>query len=125
VNARAPNLLSKGAMVVFVLAVTIACDPTIRVEGTVHDRQGNPLEGVTVTLQSEGRGPHKTATAKDGSFGIGIVGADPRQTRLSFEKEGYKTVDLPLGGNDRASLQVTLEREVPKVGPASEKGIHP
>jgi hypothetical protein len=66
------------------------------------------LEGVTVILQSEGRGPHKAVTSKDGSFGIGIVGAALRQTKLLFQKERYKTLEMQLGNQD-AKMNVTLE----------------
>jgi hypothetical protein len=111
---RVRLVVSKAAWVILsiVLAATIACDPSIRVEGTVHDRQGTPLEGVTVILQSEERGPHNTVTAKDGSFGIGIVGAEPRQTKLLFQKDGYKSLEMPLGNEYASKMNVTLEPEV-------------
>lgn len=111
---RVRPIISNAAFVIFSIALvaTIACDPTLKVKGTVHDRQGNPLEDVTVTLQSEGRGPHRSVTAKDGSFGIGIVGADPRQTKLLFQKEGYKTLEKPLSNERASEVHVTLEPEV-------------
>ena len=94
------------------LVATIACDPTLTVTGTVCDRQGNPLADVTVLLQSEGRRePHKSMTAKDGSFGIGMVGADPGQTTLLFEKEGYKSVRMPVSHEPTREVHVTLEPE--------------
>jgi hypothetical protein len=89
-------------------AATIACDPTVQVEGTVHDSQGKPLEGVTVTLQSEGRQPHQTVTAKDGTFGLGIVGAEAGQTKLVFQKDGYVTREQPLTDAHIHNLQVVL-----------------
>ena len=109
-NASTPGRFQLG-LVIFgiVLAAMIACDPSLRVEGTVHDRQGSPLEGVTVILQSEGRGPHNTVTAKDGSFSVGIVGADPREARLVFQKDGYKTLEMPLGKEYANKMNVTLE----------------
>jgi len=101
------------AALTLVLAFAIvACDPVIKVQGTVRDRNGNPLENVTVSLQTEGRLPHKTVTAKDGSFAVGIVGADPRDTKLVFQKEGYKTVEKALGNEHGTAVDATLESEV-------------
>jgi hypothetical protein len=51
-------------------------------------------------------------TAKDGSFGIGIVGAEPRQTKLLFQKDGYKSLEMPLGNEYASKMNVTLEPEV-------------
>lgn len=98
------------AIAMAVCAITIACDPKVRVEGTVVDHRGKALEGVTVRLQSEGRGPHKTETTQDGTFSIGMVGADPAHTSLLFEKKGYKTLQMPFDST-QASLRVTLETE--------------
>jgi hypothetical protein len=79
------------------------------------------VENVTVILQARGRGPHRTFTAKDGSFGLGIVGAKPENTTVTFEKSGYKSVQRPLGKEREAALDVTLEVEAggPDHGPPS------
>lgn len=97
------------AMNAVLLLAAAACDSSIRVSGTVRDPHGNPLDGVAVTLQSEDRGPHVTTTANDGSFGVGIVGADAHRTRLIFTRAGYKNLEVPLG--DTEHMVVTLEPE--------------
>lgn len=98
------------AIAIAVCAVAIACDTRVKIEGTVRNHQGNPLKGVTVTLQTEGRGPHRTLTESDGSFAVGIVGADPAHINLVFQKQGYRTLQLPFD-TKQANMQVTLEAE--------------
>jgi hypothetical protein len=66
------------------------------------------LQDVAVTLQTAGREPDTARTVGDGSFNVGIVGADPSQTRISFHKDGFRDVEKALGGQARPTLQVTL-----------------
>ena len=92
------------------LALTlIACDPVLRVKGVVHDEHGRPLDQVIVTLHTEGRPPRQAITAKDGSFSVGIVGAEPRDSKVSFGKDGFKTVEQPLGSRRELELDITLK----------------
>lgn len=109
-TTRRSILLGLLAIAIVACASAIACDPEVKVAGKVHDHQGSPLEGVTVTLHSEGRGPHTTVSAKDGSFTVGIIGADPEHISLVFEKQGYKTLQMPFDSK-QDSVQITLEAE--------------
>lgn len=84
-----------------------ACDPVVNPTGTVRDPAGVPLEHVRVTLETQGRSASRE-TSKDGTFDVGIVGADPRKTQISFEKPGYTSITQPLGSEDRPVLTITL-----------------
>jgi hypothetical protein len=98
-----------SSLIVLQGLLAAACDPVIAVKGVVRDPRGQPLEDVTVTLTAERRGPHATATAKDGSFAIGMVGAKPEQTTVGFEKRGYRAVQKGLGTERTAVFNITLE----------------
>jgi hypothetical protein len=87
-----------------------ACDLNVTVSGVVRDSSGAPLQDVAVTLQTVGREPDKARTGSDGSFNVGIVGADPRQTRISFQKDGFRDFAKGLDGEARPMMQVTLVR---------------
>lgn len=86
----------------------LACDPVIKPAGTVRDRQGTPLAGVTVTLESEGRQPRSVATANDGSFRISMVGADAARSHLTFHKDGFQNKVLQLAESSKP-LDVVLQ----------------
>ena len=88
-----------------------ACDPVVDVEGVVRDPTGTPVADVAVTLTMPGRVPDKATTAGDGSYDVGIVGADSKQTRISFEKRGFKTLEKVVGKPDQQKLDVTLDRD--------------
>jgi hypothetical protein len=87
------------------------CDQNVSATGTVRDPSGVPLESVSVTMETTGRAPDIANTAKDGAFNVGIIGADPRATRISFQKPGYKRIQQPLGPDPRPVLQITLVPE--------------
>jgi hypothetical protein len=85
-----------------------ACDLNVTVTGVVRDPSGRPIQDVAVTLQTPGREPHRARTIVDGTFNVGIVGADPRQTRISFHKDGFNDVARELGEEARPAMDVTL-----------------
>ena len=62
------------------------CDPYTKVSGVVRQPSGAPLAEVTVVLSTAGREPHQVKTGNDGAFEVGIVGADPRVTYISFAR---------------------------------------
>jgi hypothetical protein len=85
-----------------------ACDLNVTVTGIVRDPSGRPIQDVAVTLQTPGREPDRARTVVDGTFNVGIVGADPRQTRISFHKDGFQDVARELGEEARPTIDVTL-----------------
>lgn len=85
-----------------------ACDSYVTVTGVVQDKSGAPLQGVAVELETAGRMPHRTETASNGSFHIGMVGADPRSTSVSFRKQGFQDVRRNVGDKPRPTVNVTL-----------------
>lgn len=84
------------------------CDQNVTVSGVVRAQADAALAGVGVTLETNRRAPHTSMTAADGSYSVGMVGADPKQTTIQFEKPGYQTVKQPIGANARTTLNVTL-----------------
>lgn len=86
----------------------MACDRYVTVTGVVREPSGTPLRGVVVTLQTVGREPDRASTANDGSFNVGIVGAEPQRTRISFRKEGFQQLEEVVGKEERRAMEVTL-----------------
>lgn len=74
-----------------------------KVTGTVKDKKGDPLPGVTVLMKGTTIG---AATDIDGKFAID--GVDSKAV-LQFSFVGMKTVDLPVG--DRTVFNVVMEEE--------------
>ena len=102
-----------GAALTVVALAACACDLNVTVSGSVREASGGPLADVTVTLQTPGRQPHATHTRADGSFDVGMVGADPEAATVSFAKPGFQSLERGLGGEARPVLHVVL---APKPG---------
>ena len=105
------NAARRLARIVVALALASglgACDLNVTVSGVVRDPSGAPLEDVDVTLQTPGREPDRAKTINDGSYNVGIVGADPKQTRISFQKQGFRDQAQQLGEDPRPTIEVTL-----------------
>jgi hypothetical protein len=103
----AARLIARPAIVIAALGLQ-ACDLNVTVTGVVRDPSGRPLQGVAVTLETPGREPDRATTIADGTFNVGIVGAEPRQTRISFHKDGFQEVARELGEDARPTMEVTL-----------------
>lgn len=93
--------------VVLGMAATAACEPMLRVNGTVRDRSGHALDGVAVLLRAEGRGPHLAKTDKDGVFHVSIVGAE--RAMVSFSKDGYRPTEVDVKSKT-PPLSIVLDR---------------
>ena len=61
-------------------------------------------------LEAPGRVAHVERTADDGTFHIGMVGADPKRTSISFERGGYVKQQQRLAGA-KTELKVILVPE--------------
>lgn len=85
------------------------CDPYVKVDGVVRQASGAPLGDVSVVLRTTGREPHVVKTGSDGAFDVGIVGAEPRATYISFSKDGYQPVEEVVGDQERRTMAVTLQ----------------
>ena len=108
-----PNLERLGLVkrLTFAVAISVAgaaCDLNVTVTGVVKDPSGSAIQDVAVELETAGRAPHRAKTASNGSFHVGIVGADPRSTNISFRKDGYQDVRRVLGTDARPTINVTL-----------------
>lgn len=96
------------ALAVAVAVAASACDWNVIVTGVVRDPAGVPVEDVAVELQTTGRAPRRTKTAKNGAFDVGFIGADPRSISISFRKDGYQDVRRNLGADPEPTINVTL-----------------
>ncbi len=84
--------------------------------GVVNDTDGNPLEGVTVTLTSQANraataGPavYTATTDEEGKFTVNVVQND-KTYDATFSKDGYK--DVNIEGIDFADGSVALDEPV-------------
>jgi hypothetical protein len=94
-----------GVLVALALA---GCDEEVFVKGIVRDPTGAPLEGATVTFTSPGRPADTAQTPNDGTFNVGMIGANPDKARVSFEKEGFQKVERSLEGRPQWAMDITL-----------------
>lgn len=73
-----------------------------RVSGKIRDRDGQPLESVTV--QEKGT-TNSTVTRSDGSFQLNVASGN---ATLVVSSVGFETMEYPVGNN--ASLDISLAR---------------
>ena len=80
--------------------------------GIVNDTDGNPLEGVTVTLTSQRAAVYTATTDAEGKFNVNVIQND-KTYNAKFSKEGYKDVDVEglnfANGNIALSDPVVME----------------
>ena len=110
-NSRKGGSFDAWAALTIVALVVAACDLNVAVTGSVRETSGEPLADVAVTLQTPGRQPHVTRTGEDGSFEVGMVGADPEAASVHFEKAGFVPLERGLGGDARPTMHVVLVPE--------------
>jgi carboxypeptidase family protein len=108
-----------GVAILLACGAALSCqrsssaDSSVNVDGTVHDRSGVPLADVVVTLSAPEREPDSVMTAADGSFSVGLTGAVPQRTHISFHKSGYKALEQSLGEEASPRMNIALAREAP------------
>jgi TonB-dependent starch-binding outer membrane protein SusC len=73
------------------------------VSGTVTDRSGSPLPGVTVVAKGTTTG---TITNADGIYSIGSILPD---ATLVFSFVGMKTIEVPIAGKNTINIQLEEE----------------
>src|SRR5690606_18361991 len=73
------------------------------VSGTVTDADGEPIPGVTVTIEGNEVG---TVTDLDGKYSLNV----PENATLIFSFIGYKTQRIPVG--DQSTVDVTFVEEI-------------
>ncbi len=107
------NYLNTILLIVIVSISLIACnalgEPMVAARGVVKDVNGNPLEGVSVVFETLNRVPSKTVTRKDGVFDLTLIGADPKKTKISFTKTGYKSFEKQFEVEGQAEFNVIFE----------------
>lgn len=110
---KSSSLLCAGALVLsFLLA---ACgDPVTRARGTVRDPGGNPLEGVTVVMESNAKAAafQKEAEQKtkpDGSYSFTEITVPATKVRLIFTKDGFKPSEKEINPEQENNNDIVLE----------------
>ena len=94
----------KMLVILFLLASANAFAIAGRLHGTVKDVNGNPVDKVLITIQSQGE-INQTYTAHTNSKGEYIhIGIAPGAYRVTPSKEGYKPVDYAY-----VDVSVTLD----------------
>jgi hypothetical protein len=111
---RSTIRVSASLLLALCLGFAAACDENVTVTGVVRSQTAAPVPGVSVTLETSGRAPDKATTGEDGSFNVGIVGADPRRTRIHFEKTGFIPQERNLGREARSTMNIVLLRAAPE-----------
>jgi hypothetical protein len=106
------------------LSFAPACDQNVTVTGVVRNQAAAALPGVSVTLETSGRAPDKATTSADGSFNVGIVGADPRRTRIRFEKSGFVSQERDLGRDARSTMNIIMLSAAPDSEHAEGGSVH-
>lgn len=105
--------------------LTPAWAANARLRGTVLDGQGDPIEGVQVTLVSEAGGTHLTAETNDrGRFRMLIVDPTHPPYVLTIEKEGYQPLEevVQLRANDATSWEAVMAPSQARPSPGPEEG---
>ena len=97
------RLKSFRFFVLFFLVPLWLSAQNISVTGTVTDKNGEALIGVSVTVKGTAQG---TATDIDGSYALNVAG----NTTLQFSYVGYLSQEVAVGGKNR--IDVTLEEDV-------------
>lgn len=107
------------ATLVCILLLAACGDPVTRAKGTVRDQNGNPLESVTIVMESNAKGDlRKEAEQKtkpDGTFSFTEITAPATQVKLKFTKDGFKMFEKDITPNQDNTQDIVLERDV-KVG---------
>jgi hypothetical protein len=106
---RARTLSARQLGIAAAVAIgSIGCDPYVKVTGVVRESSGAPLAGVNVTLETADREPRSDTTASDGTFHVGMIGADPRLTYISFERDGFQRIQEVVGEEEQRTMEVKL-----------------
>ncbi|WP_209331254.1 SusC/RagA family TonB-linked outer membrane protein [Lunatimonas salinarum] len=92
-----------GAVAPADAAMTEALEADITVKGTVSDDKGEPLPGVTITVQGRNTG---TVTDIDGGYSI----TAPDDATLVFSFIGFKTQNIAIG--NRSTINITMTEDI-------------
>lgn len=102
-------------LVLATAGIAVAQEETGNIFGVVVDGQGDPLPGVTITVQGIGA-PRIVQTGSNGEFRL--LALDPGSYSLSAELEGFSTVEYPaisVRVTRSTSLQIALSAAVEEV----------
>jgi tetratricopeptide (TPR) repeat protein len=111
-------------LVLVALLLSVTASPVLaqawagrgRLQGTVKDEAGNPIEGAKVTLTREGAGPEPFLTNKKGKWSF--LGLTNGMWTVSIEFEGYIPSEGTVAANEfgsSPSVNLTLRPIPPEV----------
>ncbi len=109
------NYVNTLLLILLISMCSIACnvlgEPMVAARGVVKDVTGNTLEGVNVVFETLNRVPKKAITKKDGVFDLTFIGADPKKTKITFTKNGYKSFERQFEVEGQTEFNVILESD--------------
>ncbi len=94
-----------GLIVLFIFLASLSASAQEVISGMVSDESGEPLIGVTVSVQGSEIG---TVTDFDGSF---VLKASPSDV-LEISYIGYKTQTIPINGQNNININLAVDAEV-------------
>lgn len=109
-SPRSLRLLSFVAAALFA-AVPVLAQSQARLQGTVLDETGKPVEGVKVTITTEALASYhqEAETNAKGAFTIALLDAT-KTYRYKFEKAGYapyeEEIKIGIGQNERRTFKL-------------------
>lgn len=119
---RSPLIRSLGLLVLMLMTVAFEASAQIQIKGTVTDKTGLGMPGVSVLEKGTQNG---TITDLDGSYAISTSGED---AVLAFSFIGYKTMEVAVRGKSIIDLtfeeEDTLLEQVVVVGYGTQKKVN-
>jgi hypothetical protein len=110
---------SSFLLLVFTILFLSACEAATRAAGSVKDKTGQQIAGVTVIMESNAseanggfRKESEQKTMPDGTYNFVTITGAATQARLTFSKEGYKTQQLVIKANEANVVDVVLEADI-------------
>lgn len=97
---------------------TLAAAQGARVQGSVLDADGQPIEGASVTLENAAIGPPRTlSTDKRGRWAV--LGLEAGSWNVDFEAEGYLPRKISVSVSAFSNLK-PMEMRLERAGPPAE-----
>jgi Na+/H+ antiporter NhaD/arsenite permease-like protein len=83
--------------------------------GSVHDRQGQPVQGARVSLTNPGKGTSlaNSTSQPDGQFVLSVSGPLPEALEVHIEREHFQSADLRLDASVTTRLRAGLPMVLP------------
>ena len=109
------QMLLASAIFLTLFAFSGCGNPSTVAEGVVRNQIGEPVEEVTVVMESEVAGGYRKEseqiTGPDGRFSFETTTGTATIIRLRFTKDGFEEITRKIPAHQETALDVTLEGE--------------